>query len=90
MYKRTVCIILYTFFLSIYINTPAGAQQKVTKEGKMNRERKPAPLHTATIERIMGIKGKFNNGEYKITVPQNDLDRKSICKNAMINLKCMN
>lgn len=31
------------------------------------------PLDTATIERIMGLKGKSNNGEYKITIPQNDL-----------------
>ena len=74
MYKRTVCIILFIFFLSICINTPAGAQQKVIKAEKMNRQRKPAPLDTATIERIMDTKGKFNNGEYKITVSQNDLD----------------
>lgn len=30
-------------------------------------------VDTATIERVMGMKGKSNNGEYKITVPQNDL-----------------
>ena len=33
-----------------------------------------AQLDTTAIEKIMGIKGKSNNGEYKITVPQNDLD----------------
>ena len=33
-------------------------------------------VDTATIERVMGIKGKSNNGEYKITIPQNDLDVK--------------
>ena len=32
-----------------------------------------SPMDTAAIERITGIKGKSNNGEYKITVPQNDL-----------------
>jgi Domain of Unknown Function (DUF1259) len=32
------------------------------------------PIDTATIQRIMGIKGKSNNGEYKITIPQNDLN----------------
>ena len=32
------------------------------------------PLDTAAIERIMGIKGRSNKGEYKITVPQNDLN----------------
>ncbi|MFN2440646.1 MAG: DUF1259 domain-containing protein [Chitinophagaceae bacterium] len=31
-------------------------------------------VDTATIERIMGMKGKSNNGEYKITIPQNDLN----------------
>jgi hypothetical protein len=33
-------------------------------------------VDTATIERVMGMKGKSNNGEYKITIPQNDLDVK--------------
>jgi len=31
-------------------------------------------LDIAAIERITGMKGKENNGEYKITVPQNDLN----------------
>lgn len=30
-------------------------------------------VDTSLIEKIIGIKGKGNNGEYKITVPQNDL-----------------
>ncbi len=30
-------------------------------------------LDTAIIEKIIDIKGKSNNGEYKITIPQNDL-----------------
>ncbi len=32
------------------------------------------PVDTTAIERIMGMKGKFNNGEYKVTIPQNDLN----------------
>jgi hypothetical protein len=32
------------------------------------------PLDTLAIERITGLKGKSNSGEYKITIPQNDLD----------------
>lgn len=32
-----------------------------------------AQVDTAAIEKIVGIKGKSNNGEYKITIPQNDL-----------------
>jgi hypothetical protein len=35
---------------------------------------KTQPLDTAAIEKITGIKGKSNNGEYKITIPQNDLN----------------
>ncbi|HWI92890.1 MAG TPA: DUF1259 domain-containing protein [Flavisolibacter sp.] len=31
------------------------------------------PLDTLVIERVMGMKGKFNKGEYKVTIPQNDL-----------------
>jgi hypothetical protein len=30
-------------------------------------------LDTEAIERIMGINGKSNHGEYKVTIPQNDL-----------------
>lgn len=30
-------------------------------------------LDTAAIEKIMGLKGKSSNGEYKVTIPQNDL-----------------
>jgi Domain of Unknown Function (DUF1259) len=32
------------------------------------------PLDTSAIEKITGVKGKSNNGEYKITIPQNDLN----------------
>ena len=45
-----------------------SAQAKVSK-GKQNFK----PLDTLGIERVTGIKGKANNGEYKITIPQNDL-----------------
>jgi hypothetical protein len=31
-------------------------------------------LDTLVIEKVMGTKGKSNKGEYKITIPQNDLD----------------
>jgi hypothetical protein len=38
------------------------------------KEQKTSPIDTLTIERIVGIKGKVNKGEYKITIPQNDLN----------------
>src|SRR6266542_6283849 len=56
------------------------AQQKVkVKEDKMKMKsddmqmNAASPIDTLVIERVMGMKGKSNNGEYKITVPQNDL-----------------
>src|SRR4051812_37300499 len=33
----------------------------------------PGSLDTTAIERITGIKGQYNSGEYKVTIPQNDL-----------------
>src|SRR5215471_16960650 len=33
-----------------------------------------AQLDTVAIEKVMGVKGKSNKGEYKVTIPQNDLN----------------
>ena len=49
------------------------AQMKHEKSPKTNKFK---PIDIATIERVTGMKGKENNGEYKITIPQNDLDVK--------------
>jgi hypothetical protein len=47
---------------------------KVKSKDNMKMDMKTfSPLDTLAIERILGMKGKFNNGEYKITIPQNDL-----------------
>ncbi|HEU4903297.1 MAG TPA: DUF1259 domain-containing protein [Flavisolibacter sp.] len=51
---------------------PTMAQGQPGQKGK----RSGKGVDTAAIERIVGIKGKSNNGEYKITIPQNDLDVK--------------
>jgi hypothetical protein len=53
---------LFFLFTIIFISV-ACAQNKKTES-----------LDTTTIEKITGIKGKSNNGEYKITIPQNDLN----------------
>lgn len=39
-----------------------------------NQNTTAAPLDIATIERVTGMKGAESKGEYKITVPQNDLN----------------
>ncbi|HEV7331901.1 MAG TPA: DUF1259 domain-containing protein [Flavisolibacter sp.] len=54
------------FVLILCTAGPTGAQHK-------NKEVPAQPLDIAAIERITGLKGVASNGEYKITVPQNDL-----------------
>jgi hypothetical protein len=76
---------LLVFLFSFFLYTSAFAQQKIKqKEDKtkvktegskmqMGEMKNVAPLDTLLIERVTGLKGKWNNGEYKITIPQNDL-----------------
>src|SRR5882724_3131601 len=52
--------------VALFSASSVRAQKKANKHFK--------PLDTAAIEKITCIKGKFNNGEYKITIPQNDLN----------------
>lgn len=51
---------------ALSLSATAGAQHRSKTTGI-------TPLNTAAIERIIGRKGIASNGEYKITVPQNDL-----------------
>jgi len=53
-----------TLFIAMFVSA-----QKLNDKEKNNFQ----PIDTAAIEKITGIKGKSNNGEYKITIPQNDL-----------------
>jgi hypothetical protein len=73
-------LFLPSFFMLaiLFINAPLLAQQK-KKAGMEHMHMKMGaknltPLDTALIERITGIKGKSNKGEYKVTIPQNDLN----------------
>ncbi len=64
--KPILLLVIFSLFMQ-----PCFAQQN--EKGKMKNE-KNQPIDTAIIQSITGIKGKSNNGEYKITVPQNDLN----------------
>ena len=76
-----LAISLAAFFLFNPVAAQQNVKEKEDKAKKMGDEKMMAkmdmvsipPLDTSTIEKVMGIKGKANNGEYKITVPQNDL-----------------
>src|SRR6476661_2493940 len=72
--------ILFMCLVALCCNVFAQEKTKV-KDDNMNMKTKggmmanaATPLDTLVIERVMGMKGKFNNGEYKITIPQNDLN----------------
>src|SRR5215213_8336491 len=75
-----VCIVV----TGLFIQLPLAAQEKVkAKDDKIKVKNKDkgmqqmnmnfTPLDTLAIERLVGMKGKFSNGEYKVTIPQNDL-----------------
>lgn len=71
---KTITKHVKLFFLFISITALC---QTTLSQGKQNKgHRNIKPIDTTAIERIIGIKGKSNNGEYKITIPQNDLDVK--------------
>lgn len=73
----------FAFAVLIVIShtSPAQQKEKVRDKTKIKAETKKnsvqmqaiSPLDTALIERIMEMKGKSNSGEYKVTIPQNDL-----------------
>ncbi len=65
-----VCVVV----ISTCLIQTSFAQAKSTKQVKYTITL--SALDTLAIERITGRKGKSNNGEYKITIPQNDLDVK--------------
>ncbi|HEX4851804.1 MAG TPA: DUF1259 domain-containing protein, partial [Puia sp.] len=58
------CIVLIAI---VCFNHVGMAQMSHSADTTKNR------LDIATIDRVVGMKGKESNGEYKITVPQNDL-----------------
>ena len=87
MKPLTTANLFFIILFGFSIHLTASAQQKVkqkkdkmkvkTDESKMKmndmKMQVVLPLDTLAIERIMGVKGKASNGEYKVTIPQNDL-----------------
>jgi hypothetical protein len=73
-YKTAIMKVLKFLFIctSLFFSISLSAQEKKKNKHKMGKNIQP--LDTAAIERITGVKGKVNNGEYKITIPQNDLN----------------
>ncbi len=62
--------------LFLFIGTNAICQTTPAQKKQSEISSNLRAIDTTAIEKIMGIKGKSVNGEYKITIPQNDLDVK--------------
>ncbi|GAC1424680.1 MAG: DUF1259 domain-containing protein [Flavisolibacter sp.] len=64
------------FFMVTTLYQPCVAQQKVINNSVRGEKKSSIipPLDIAAIQRITGMKGVENLGEFKITVPQNDLN----------------
>lgn len=69
--KKTLTLSIIFFVLH---SVCYSQQYNATKKGRKMEMNNIKPLDIASIERITGMKGKENNGQYKITVPQNDLN----------------
>ena len=70
--KQVTFLVLIVGITAICQTTSAQTNIKKKSDGSGSVK----PIDTTMIEKIIGIKGKYNNGEYKITIPQNDLDVK--------------
>ncbi|MEO6357461.1 MAG: DUF1259 domain-containing protein [Ferruginibacter sp.] len=67
---KKVLLLSSLFAMLATVSQTTVAQEKTMDE----KQNKFSPLDIATIERVTGKKGKENHGEYKITIPQNDLN----------------
>ncbi|MFL5741569.1 MAG: DUF1259 domain-containing protein [Flavisolibacter sp.] len=68
--------ILFLLFSILFFSGWSQEKTKIKTKGPAHKDTMVmhvSPLDTLVIERILGMKGKFNNGEYKVTIPQNDL-----------------
>lgn len=72
-----ILILTNSVFAQQKIKTKDEKVKVKSEESSMNRSamklKEVPPLDTLLIERVMGVKGKASNGEYKVTIPQNDL-----------------
>jgi hypothetical protein len=77
MYKLFITLFLTVILSAKYSSAQTPGAKKNKAKHAMSSPSVPAgalpPLDTAAIERTIGIRGKSSNGEYKITIPQNDL-----------------
>src|SRR4051812_47596836 len=75
--KLVCCFFFFLFAIQLHAQQKTKIKddnQKIKQKTTGHDMAPMPPVDTATIEKITGLKGKSNNGEYKITIPQNDLN----------------
>lgn len=85
MFAMKLLTLITCVLIATIISSTSFAQQKQKQKDDKAKEKTRAgntnivqmqmvsPLDTTVIETIMGMKGKLSKGEYKLTIPQNDL-----------------
>ena len=76
MKQKFRTITKYFILIFLFISIEALFQTSIAQVKQNKGSTNIKPVDTLAIERIIGIKGKSNKGEFKITIPQNDLDVK--------------
>ena len=71
--KQTLIKVKKLMVLILTIITISSLQTSVA-QNTHDKKISAKSIDTTLIEKVVGMKGKRNNGEYKITVPQNDLN----------------
>tara|TARA_R110000744_G_scaffold237369_4_gene354899 strand:+ start:94995 stop:95996 length:1002 start_codon:yes stop_codon:yes gene_type:complete len=69
----SVCLIIYSCDTRKDQKTPSGKGTDTATQ-KVQDEKDLQPLDIRSIKNIIDIEGKEDNGEYKVTIPQNDLN----------------
>jgi hypothetical protein len=65
--------IFNTMFTALLFSTAMQCSSPADNKNATNKDGEKKSLNVAKIEEILGMKGTEKNGEYKVTVPQNDL-----------------
>ena len=70
--KTNIRTVMFVHTLLLFVALTSSANELFAQD-HMKSNKIVGSIDTAVIERIMGVKGKTNNGEYKVTIPQHDL-----------------
>lgn len=72
---KSIYLLLFCTFLISCQETPDNVKEnELETSQEVDEQKELNTLNIAVLEEGLGIKGKENEGEYKVTIPQNDLN----------------